>query len=112
MGKHRLHWLHLYLNRFTAVPSSPDLCSKWAEVMVAAEAAGRRIDCADAWIAATASLYGVVLLTHNRLESGVPLQPFDPLRENPRPSSTASAYFFGRRHRLPHQPRNRTRIKC
>ena len=52
-GEHRLHWLHLYLKRFTVVPSSPDLCRKWAEVMVAAQAAGRRIECADAWIAAT-----------------------------------------------------------
>jgi tRNA(fMet)-specific endonuclease VapC len=61
----RLHWLHLYLNRFTVVPSSPDLCRKWAEVTVAAQTAGRRIECADAWIAATALLYGVPLVTHN-----------------------------------------------
>ena len=47
------------------VPSSPDLCRKWAEVMVAAQAAGRRIECADAWFAATALLYGVPLVTHN-----------------------------------------------
>jgi predicted nucleic acid-binding protein len=47
------------------VPSSPDLCRKWAEVMVAARAAGRRIECADAWIAATALLYRAPLLTHN-----------------------------------------------
>jgi tRNA(fMet)-specific endonuclease VapC len=65
-GEHRRHWLHQYLARFTVVPSSPDLCRKWAEVMVAAQAAGRRIDCADAWIAATALLYGAPLMTHNR----------------------------------------------
>jgi predicted nucleic acid-binding protein len=62
----RLHWLHLYLRRFTVVPSSPDLCRAWAEVMVAAQAAGRRIECADAWIAATAVLYDAPLVTHNR----------------------------------------------
>jgi hypothetical protein len=28
-----LHWLHVYLGGFTVVPSSPDLCRKWAEVM-------------------------------------------------------------------------------
>ena len=68
-----MHWLHLYLKRFTVVPSSPDLCRKWAEVMVAAQAAGRRIECADAWIAATALLYGVPLATHNRNDYlGVP----------------------------------------
>jgi predicted nucleic acid-binding protein len=71
--EHRLRWLHLYLKRFTVVPSSPDLCRKWAEVMVAAQGAGRRIECADAWIAATAMLYGATLVTHNRNDYlGVP----------------------------------------
>jgi tRNA(fMet)-specific endonuclease VapC len=55
------------------VPSSPDLCHKWAEVMVAAQAVGRRIECADAWIAATALLYDAPLMTHNRSDYlGVP----------------------------------------
>jgi predicted nucleic acid-binding protein len=41
--------------------------------MSAAQAAGRRIDCGDAWIAATALLYEVPLLTHNRRDYlGVP----------------------------------------
>lgn len=40
----RLDWLHLYLRRFTVVPSSPDLCRQWAEVTVAAQGAGRRIE--------------------------------------------------------------------
>ena len=72
-GEHRLHWLRLYLSRFTVVPSSPGLCLKWAEVMAAAQAAGRRIECADAWIAATALLYRVPLVTHNRNDYlGVP----------------------------------------
>jgi len=72
-GEQRLHWLHLYLGRFTVAPSSPDLCRKWAEVTVAAQAAGRRIECADAWIAATALLYAVPLVTHNRSDYlGVP----------------------------------------
>ena len=62
----RLHWLHMYLRRFTVVPSSPDLCRRWAEVTVAAQAAGRRIECADAWVAATALLYDAPLVTHNR----------------------------------------------
>ncbi|MBK5295102.1 MAG: PIN domain-containing protein [Acidobacteriia bacterium] len=61
----RVHWLRLYIERFTVVPSSPDLCRKWAEVMVAAQAAGRRIETADAWIAATALLYDAQLITHN-----------------------------------------------
>ena len=64
-GSPRVHWLRLYIERFTVVPSSPDLCRKWAEVMVAAQAAGRRIETADAWIAATALLYDAPLVTHN-----------------------------------------------
>lgn len=72
-GEHRLQSLHLYLSRFTVVPSSPDLCRKWAEAMAAAQAVGRRIECADAWIAATALLYAVPLVTHNRNDYlGVP----------------------------------------
>jgi predicted nucleic acid-binding protein len=72
-SEQRLHWLHLYVQRFIVVPSSPDLCRKWAEVMVAAQSAGRRIDCADAWIAATALLYNAPLATHNRNDYlGVP----------------------------------------
>jgi tRNA(fMet)-specific endonuclease VapC len=69
----RVHWLRLYIERFTVVPSSPDLCRKWAEVMVAARAAGRRIETADAWIAATALLYDAPLVTHNGSDNlGVP----------------------------------------
>jgi tRNA(fMet)-specific endonuclease VapC len=69
----RIEWLRLYLQRFTVVPSSPDLCLKWAQVMVGARAAGRRIESADAWIAATAILYSAALITHNRSDYlGVP----------------------------------------
>jgi predicted nucleic acid-binding protein len=72
-GVQRIHWLRLHLARFTVVPSSPDLCKKWAAVTVAAQSAGRRIECADAWIAATGLLYGVPLVTHNRSDyNGVP----------------------------------------
>jgi tRNA(fMet)-specific endonuclease VapC len=44
------------------------LCTKWAEVMVTAQARGYRIECADAWIAATALLYDLPLVTHNRAD--------------------------------------------
>ena len=65
-GPARLDRLHAYLRRVTVVPSSPDLCRKWAEVTVTAQDAGRRIECADAWVAGTALLYDVPLVTHNR----------------------------------------------
>jgi len=42
-SEHRVHWLHVYLRRFTVVPPR-----KWAEVMVTSQAVGRRIDGAAA----------------------------------------------------------------
>ena len=62
----RQRWLRLYLERFVVLPYNRALCAKWAEVTVAAQSRGRRIECADAWIASTALLYGVPLVTHNR----------------------------------------------
>ena len=69
----RVDWLRLFLSRFVVVPSSHDLVLKWAEAMVGARRNGRRIETADAWIAATALLYDVPLLTHNKADYlGVP----------------------------------------
>jgi tRNA(fMet)-specific endonuclease VapC len=65
-GNKRIQLLRTFLQRFTVVPSSPDLCRKWAEVMVSAQAVGRRIESADAWIAATALLHEAPLVTHNQ----------------------------------------------
>ena len=67
-GDRRIRVLRAYLSRFTVVPSSPDLCRKWAQVMVSAQDAGRRIESADAWIAATALLHDATLLTNNRAD--------------------------------------------
>jgi len=41
------------------------LCLEHAQVTTSAEAAGRPISCADAWIAATATHLGIPLVTHN-----------------------------------------------
>ena len=69
----RVVWLRLFLGRFVVVPSSHDLVLRWAEAMVAARRNGRRIETADAWIAATALLYDAPLLTHNKADYlGVP----------------------------------------
>lgn len=77
-GATRVEWLRLFLGRFVVVPSSRDLVLKWAEVMAAARRSGRRIETADAWIAATALLYDATLLTHNRTDYlGVPNLRFD-----------------------------------
>jgi predicted nucleic acid-binding protein len=77
-GATRIEWLRLFLGRFVIVPSSRDLVLKWAEVMVATRRGGRRIETADAWIAATALLYDATLMTHNRTDYlGVPNLRFD-----------------------------------
>ena len=69
----RIEWLQVFLGRFAIVPSSRDLVLKWAEVMVVARRNGRRLETADAWIAATATLYGAPLVTHNASDyRGVP----------------------------------------
>jgi len=69
----RADWLRLYITRFLIVGSSEDLSRTWAAVMVAARRNGKRIETADAWIAATAILYDAVLLTNNTKDYlGVP----------------------------------------
>ncbi len=65
-GKKRREWLQLYVETFVLMPYDRALCSTWAGVMAGAQANGFRIDCADAWIAATALLYNLPLVTHNR----------------------------------------------
>jgi predicted nucleic acid-binding protein len=64
-GADRVRRFRSFMTGFASVPSSRDLILQWAAVMVAARANGRRIETADAWIAATALLYGGALLTHN-----------------------------------------------
>jgi tRNA(fMet)-specific endonuclease VapC len=69
----RIDWLRLFLARFAVVPSSRALVLTWAETMAATRKSGRRIETADAWVAATALLYGAPLLTHNKADyAGVP----------------------------------------
>jgi predicted nucleic acid-binding protein len=72
-GEARRKKLRQYLEPFAVLPYDRALCAKWAEVTVAAQLCGRRIDCADAWVAATALLCGAPLITHNRNDYlGVP----------------------------------------
>jgi predicted nucleic acid-binding protein len=64
-GADRVRRFRIFMTGFASVPSSRDLILQWAAVMVAAKANGRRIEAADAWIAATTLLYGATLITHN-----------------------------------------------
>jgi tRNA(fMet)-specific endonuclease VapC len=65
-GEARRRWLQLHLERFVVAPFNRRLCTLWAEVTVTAQSRGRRIECADAWIAATALRHDIPLVTHNR----------------------------------------------
>jgi len=59
-----------HLRNFITYPFERPLCVKWAEVTAAARANGQPIGCADAWIAATAMLHQIPLITHNRNDFG------------------------------------------
>ena len=65
-GEARRKKLREYLEPFVILPYDRALCAKWAEITIAAQSCGRRIDCADAWIAAIALLCDAPLITHNR----------------------------------------------
>ncbi len=57
-----------FLKRSVVLPASREPCRCWAEVTFSARRAGRPIQTADAWIAASALLYQVPLVTHNRAD--------------------------------------------
>jgi predicted nucleic acid-binding protein len=65
-GPAKLARLEQIISHFTVINPDRDLCRRWAEVTDAGRRAGRPIQAADAWIAATALHFGVPLLTHNR----------------------------------------------
>ena len=64
-GSRKRQHLMKYLRRYVVHSTSPLLCRKWAEVVDGARRRGRPIATSDAWVAATAVLLDVPLLTHN-----------------------------------------------
>ena len=64
-GAHRRGRLDRYLDQFAIYPFDRDLCRAWARVADNARRRGRPIQTADAWIAATALLHDLPLVTHN-----------------------------------------------
>jgi predicted nucleic acid-binding protein len=81
-GTFKNHWgdqrrtqLLGYVNReYILFPFNRALCLRWAEIRDSTRRVGRQIKVADSWIAATAMLYGIPLVTHNRSDFEV-LEP-------------------------------------
>ncbi len=64
-GERRRTELEAYLARFVVAHSNADLCRWWGVVYTEARRKGKPIQPSDAWIAATAILYDLPLVTHN-----------------------------------------------
>jgi tRNA(fMet)-specific endonuclease VapC len=74
-GEQRRTRLMTYVVRdYVLFPFNHALCLQWAEIRDSTRRAGRQIKVADSWIAATAMLYGMPLVTHNRSDFEV-LEP-------------------------------------
>ena len=58
--------LETFIDSLEVIGYTDELASRWAYVMVESRRAGRRLEAGDAWIAATAHLFGVPLVTHDR----------------------------------------------
>ena len=65
-GASRRQKFDAYRKPFTVFHSDEDLCLKWAQVMEDARRNGRPIQTADGWVAATALLHDIPVVTHNR----------------------------------------------
>ena len=64
-GTSRRQRLDSFLGQFSVVPTDQQLCRLWAEATQQARQRGRPIQCADAWIAATALQLNAPLVTNN-----------------------------------------------
>jgi tRNA(fMet)-specific endonuclease VapC len=64
-GTTRRAELSAFLEPYTVINSDRDLASMWARIRYELMRNGLSIDTADCWIAATARLYSIPLLTHN-----------------------------------------------
>ena len=65
-GKPRRRRMEEHLGRFVVYPYNRQMCRKWAEIVDDARRGGRPVGVADAWIASTALLHEMPLVTHNR----------------------------------------------
>jgi predicted nucleic acid-binding protein len=65
-GERRREELSNHLNAFTTLFPDEETCVAWSDIIAACRAAGRPLDEADAWIAATARQWSLPLLTANQ----------------------------------------------
>lgn len=71
-GTRRMKELESHIDRYEVVWPSPTLVEICAALRAERERAGRRLDTADAWIAATAIMLGCPLATHDNDFDGIP----------------------------------------
>ena len=64
-GEPRRNKMEEHLRNFVTYPFNRALCYQWAYVINRADRKGRPISFQDAWIAATALLYNIPLVTNN-----------------------------------------------
>ncbi|MGI8539211.1 MAG: type II toxin-antitoxin system VapC family toxin [Rubrobacteraceae bacterium] len=64
-GEPRRRSMEEHLRNFVVYPYDRRMCRKWAEVSDASRRKGEPVGVADAWIAATALLHDMPLVTHN-----------------------------------------------
>ena len=64
-GNAKRRKLEEYLNNFLVLHSDDELCLRWAQIVEGGRRKGKPIQPGDAWIAATALLHNVPLVTNN-----------------------------------------------
>ena len=57
--------LEIFLQKFLVIPYDPELAQTWARLTTHCKRIGRRLEAGDAWIAASAVHYKLILLTHD-----------------------------------------------
>lgn len=72
-GEARTQQLEQTLTSYLVIPVDIELCRCWGNLRAELQAMGKPIFAQDAWIAATALRYDLVLVTHNEKDfSGIP----------------------------------------
>jgi len=64
-GELRVAQLEAYLKSYLILPYDIALCRMWGQIRAYCKSAGRSISPQDAWVAATARVHNLPLVTHN-----------------------------------------------